>query len=168
MNYVVHSINPVYNHNSKILILGSLPSKKSREAGFYYSHSQNRFWKVMEIIFNEEIPSDISSRIGFLLKNRIAMWDVVSECTIQGSADASIKKVIVNDFSQIFMTANISAIFLTGKTAYNLYKKYCSNNYNEPYYLLPSTSSANCAVSIDRLAAEYSVINNHTIIPEHL
>jgi len=156
MSYIVHKINPVYNHNSKILILGSLPSPKSREAGFYYSNPQNRFWKVMEMVFDERIPSDIGNRIGFLLERKIAVWDVISECTINGAADSSIKKAVVNDFSRIFMTANINAIFLTGKAAYNLYKKYCSENYDKPYYLLPSPSSANCAVPIETLSAEYS------------
>lgn len=155
MNYIVHSIKPIYNHNSKILILGSLPSPKSREVGFFYSHPQNRFWKVMEMIFDEPITSDVNTRIGFLLEHKIAMWDVVSECMIKGAADASIKKVVVNDFTQIFLTAKINAIFLTGKTAYNLYKKYCSASYDIPYYLLPSPSSANCAMSIDTLVTEY-------------
>ena len=155
MSYIIHKINPVYNHNSKILILGSLPSPKSREVGFYYSNPQNRFWKVMELIFDERVPSDTANRIGFLLEHKIAVWDVISECTIQGAADASIKKAVVNDFTQIFLTANINAIFLTGKTAYNLYKKYCSENYSTPYYLLPSPSSANCAVPIETLAIEY-------------
>ena len=158
MSYIVHTINPVYNHNSKILILGSLPSPKSRDAGFFYANPQNRFWKVMGIVFDEQIPADISGRIGFLLEHKLAMWDVISECTIKGAADASIKKAVVNDFTQIFLTANINAIFLTGKTAYNLYKKYCAENYDKPYYLLPSPSSANCAVPIETLAVEYDKI----------
>lgn len=158
MNYIVHSIKPVYNHNSKVLILGTLPSPKSREAGFFYSHPQNRLWKVMELIFNETIDPNTNSRIGFLLEHKIAMWDVVSECVIKGAADASIKKVVVNDFTQIFLTAKINTIFLTGKTAYNLYKKYCSENYDVPYHLLPSPSSANCAVHIDTLVESYKEI----------
>ena len=154
MSYIVHTINPVYNHNSKILVLGSLPSPKSRDVGFFYSHPQNRFWKVMELIFDTQISPDINNRIGFLLEHKIAMWDVISECTIKGAADATIKKAVVNDFTQIFMTANINAVFLTGKTAYNLYVKYCSA-YDAPYYLLPSPSSANCAVPTETLADEY-------------
>ncbi|MCL2517121.1 MAG: DNA-deoxyinosine glycosylase [Oscillospiraceae bacterium] len=158
MDYIIHSIKPVYNHNSKVLILGTLPSPKSREAGFFYSHPQNRFWKIMEIIFGKPIDETINARIAFLLEHNIAMWDVISECCIEGASDATIKKVVVNDFSHIFLTAHIKAVFLTGKTAYNLYEKYCAKYHATPYYLLPSPSSANCAADVNKLVAEYKRI----------
>ena len=158
MDYIIHSIKPVYNHNSKVLILGTLPSPKSRDIGFFYSHPQNRFWNVLAQIFDEPLGDTINARIAFLLEHNIAMWDVISECYIEGAADASIKKVVVNDFAHIFLVADIKAVFLTGKTAYNLYVKYCEKYHKVPYFLLPSTSSANCAADVNKLVAEYKRI----------
>ena len=157
LSHVVHPIKPIYNKNSKVLILGSIPSPKSREIGMFYGHPQNRFWKVLSSLFKEEEPITNEERIAFLLKHNIAVWDVVKECDIVGASDSSIKNVVVNDFSIIKGKARIKAVFTTGKTAYNLYKKYVDNN----VFCLPSTSPANCAKSIQNLVKDYSVLLNY-------
>lgn len=153
-NFLTHPIQPIYDENSKILILGSFPSPKSREKNIFYGHPQNRFWLVLSKLFDEEKPLTNEERKQFLLKHKIAVWDVVKECEIVGASDSSIKNVKVNDLKQIYKVANIRAVFTTGKTAYNLYKKYVDEN----VICLPSPSPANCAISIDNLIKEYSVI----------
>ena len=147
MNRVIHNINPVFDKNSKILILGSFPSLKSREAGFYYSHKQNRFWKVMEKIFNENI------------ENNIDLWDVIKSCDIEGSSDSSIKNICVNDINSILKSSSIKYVFTTGKKAYDLYKKYCFNNTKIDAIYLPSTSSSNIAnYNLEDLISNYKII----------
>ena len=115
-----HPLKPIYNQNSKVLILGTMPSVKSRELNSYYAHPQNRFWKILEKMFNEKI----NDKEQFLLKNKIALWDVVASCDINGSSDSSIKNVIPNNISKIIKESNINMIFTTGKTAFKLYNKY--------------------------------------------
>ncbi len=154
LKHVVHPINPIYNKYSKVLILGSIPSPKSREVGMFYGHPKNRFWKVLAILFKEEEPTTNEERVAFLLKHNIAVWDVVKECDIIGASDSSIKNVVVNDFSIIKNNTNIKAVFTTGKTAFNLYKKYVGND----VFYLPSTSPANCANSLQCLVEGYSVL----------
>lgn len=151
---IIHPLKPIYDSNSKILILGTMPSIKSRENKMYYSHPKNRFWKVLASIFNESIPHTNEEKEKFLLKHNIALWDVLKTCKIKGSSDSSIKDPIVNDFSIIFNKSNITQVFTTGKTAYTLYKKLTGN---ESIYL-PSTSPANCAISLDKLIENYKII----------
>ncbi len=159
MNRVIHNINPVFDKNSKILILGSFPSLKSREAGFYYSHKQNRFWKVMEKIFNENIENNIDCKKIFLLKHNIALWDVIKSCDIEGSSDSSIKNICVNDINSILKSSSIKYVFTTGKKAYDLYKKYCFNNTKIDAIYLPSTSSSNIAnYNLEDLISNYKII----------
>ncbi len=154
VNHIKHNIDPIFDSDSRVLILGSLPSPKSREEGMFYGHPQNRFWRVLAGLFNEELPKANKDKKEFLLKHKIALWDVVKECDIEGALDSTIKNVIVNDFDIILKDANIKAVFTTGRTAYNLFKKYTGK---EPIYL-PSPSPTNCAVKFDRLLNEYSVI----------
>lgn len=157
MEKVCHTLQPVFNKNSKVLILGSIPSPVSRAKGFYYGHPQNRFWRVLEAVFAEKIPDDIDGKRAFLLEKRVALWDVISSCDITGASDSSIKNAVPNDFSVIFSVADIKQVFTTGKTAHSLYRRFTG----ETPALLPSPSPANCAVNFDALVSEYSVILNY-------
>ena len=143
----------VYNKNSKILILGSFPSVKSRELNFYYGHPQNRFWKLMSKIYNEEIGDEIDLKKQFLLKNNIALWDTLKSCEIKGSSDASITNVEINNIEELIKKSNISKIIFNGKTAYNLFVKNAdmTKYSNSEIRILPSTSPANAAYSLDKL-----------------
>lgn len=148
-----HTFGPVYNKNSKILILGSFPSVKSRELNFYYGHPQNRFWKLMSKIYNEEIGDEIYLKKQFLLKNNIALWDSLKSCEIKGSSDASITNVEINNIEELIKKSNISKIIFNGKTAYNLFVKNAdmTKYSNLEIRILPSTSPANAAYSLDKL-----------------
>ncbi len=156
-----HPFPPLWNKNSKILILGSFPSVKSREALFFYGHPQNRFWRVVAAIFNEETPSTIEEKRTFLLKNNIALWDVIASCDIIGSSDASIKSAVANDISPILRGANIKQIFVNGKTAATLYEKHIFPLCQRNAVTLPSTSPANAAWSLERLISEWKKIKNY-------
>lgn len=156
-----HTIEPFYNKNSKILILGSFPSVKSREVGFYYSHPQNRFWKVLAAILNEDVPISINDKKEFLKRNNIALYDVCASCDIKSSSDASIKNVIPNNLDEIFKSANIKVIAFDGKTAFSLYQKYFKNKYNVELISLPSTSPANAKYNMNDLINDYKVLNKY-------
>lgn len=123
--HVTHTFGPVYDENAKILILGSMPSVKSREQQFYYGHPQNRFWKMLARLFDETEPEDIIQKCAFLRRNKIALWDVIASCDIVGSSDSSIRNVKENDMRVILDRAEIQAIFLNGGKAYELFIKYC-------------------------------------------
>ena len=155
---IIHPIQPVYDKDSKVLILGSFPSVKSREEGFFYGHPQNRFWKVTASIFDEEIPRTPQEKKAFLIRNHIALWDVIGSCDIDGSSDSSIRNVKVNDISMILTTADIKAIYLNGKKAYHLYQQYLEPTINREGICLPSTSPANAAWRLERLKQAWSVI----------
>lgn len=157
---IFHPIEPIYNNNSRILILGSFPSIKSREQGFFYGHSQNRFWKVTAAIFDDKIPKSIPEKKVFLLKNRIAVWDVIAACDICGSSDSSIKNVVPNDLNNILNSAAIEKIFVNGKTAEKLYNKYIRSIIGMEAIYLPSTSPANAAWSESRLIEYWQVIKD--------
>lgn len=148
---VKHTIDPVYNGNSRILILGSFPSVKSREQKFFYGHKQNRFWKVLAGILGCEIPQTIEEKKEMLLANHIAVWDVIQSCEIKGSSDASIHDVVPNDLSRILENADIRKIYTNGGKAYELYEKYIYSVNGIKAYKLPSTSPANAGYSLDRL-----------------
>lgn len=157
MTKVKHELKPIYDENSKILILGTMPSMKSREVGFYYAHSQNRFWWVLEQIFEEKIED----KTIFLLDNHIALWDVLAACTITGSSDASIKNAKPNNLQKIVKESKIEVIFTTGKTAYQYYLKFFKDKIHLPVFCLPSTSPANCKVKNEELINEYSIIKKY-------
>lgn len=154
----VHNINPVFDSNSKILILGSFPSVKSREIEFFYGHPQNRFWQVLSAVCESLCPVTTAQKREFLLSNKIAVWDVIKSCEIVGSADSSIRDVTANDLSVILNSANIEAVFTNGGVSTKLYKKYCLPNTNMPSIQLPSTSPANARFSIDMLIEKWSII----------
>lgn len=142
--HLFHNIEPVYNADSRILILGSFPSPKSREMGFYYGHPQNIFWStVAQILGKKEPETTVASRKEFVLANNIALWDVLASCEIKGAADSSIANAVPNDINKILKAAPIKAVFTTGKTATNLYNKYCLAETGRETIYLPSTSPAN-------------------------
>lgn len=154
---IQHPIPPLYDNNSKILILGSFPSVKSREEMFFYGHPQNRFWRVICAVFNRPLPQNIQQKRELLLSCGIAVWDVIASCEITGSADSSIKNVVPNDISEILMTADIKHIYTNGKTAYNLYEKYILKETGRSALCLPSTSPANASWSLERLIKAWSI-----------
>ena len=160
---IVHPIPPIYDANSNILILGSFPSVKSREEGFFYGHPQNRFWKVTSAVFGDAVPCTIEEKTSFLLRNRIALWDVIASCNIDGSSDSTIKNVSANDLSIILNHAAIKQIYVNGKTAYKYYRKYSEKETGMLSVCLPSTSPANAAWSVERLIDAWSCIR----MPEH-
>ena len=183
---ILHEIPPVWNAESRVLILGTMPSPKSREAGFFYMHPQNRFWRVLPTVFGEQFvyandgmhkdesahdmpdrtapdrEAAIDERRGFLLRHHIALWDVLSSCEIHGAADSSIKNAVPNDFHELFERSHIRRVFCTGKMAFNLWQKHCAAEYEPRYNLtsecLPSTSPANAAWSMEQLITAYKPI----------
>lgn len=155
-----HTFLPVFDKNSHILILGSLPSVKSRENGFYYGHPQNRFWKVIANIFNEDVPQTIEEKKAILLHNHIAMWDVILSCDIIGSSDSTIKNVVPTKINQIMKQCDIKTIYANGKTAGKLYRKYTRDSIQREIIELPSTSPANAAYNLERLVEEWKIIKN--------
>lgn len=160
---IKHTLEPIYNENSKVLILGSIPSVKSREEGFYYAHPRNKFWKVLGQLYEEDIDNDKEVKIKFLKRHYIALFDVLQSCDINASSDSSIKNPVVNDFSPILNKAKIKAIFTTGQKAYSLYQKYCYPQTKIKAILLPSTSPANCSKGIEeKLIFEYQKIKYFT------
>lgn len=163
MKRVEHTFDAFYNEDSELLILGSMPSVKSREIGFYYMHPQNRFWKVLSIVFNEEIGSSIEEKKIFLNKHKIALWDVVKSCDIDGSSDSSIKNIEINDISMIIKRSNIKRIYTTGKKSYELYNKYCLKDTLVNAICLYSPSPVKCSISLEKLVENYQVINKNKI-----
>ncbi len=153
-----HPFPPLYDSNSKILILGSFPSVKSREQMFFYGHPQNRFWKVVSAVLGMEEPKSIEEKKSMLLQKGIALWDVIASCEITGSSDSSIKNVVANDISVVLNSANIRTIFVNGKTAEKYYNKYIKNKTSRPAVCLPSTSPANAAWSVQRLEDAWEII----------
>lgn len=156
-----HPFPPVWDKKSKILVLGSFPSVKSREQNFFYGHPQNRFWKVTSSVTQKPLPVSIEEKIKFLLSEGIALWDVISRCDIEGSADSTIRNVRVNDLMPILTEAHIAQIFVNGRTAEKYYNRYTLQQTGRTAVCLPSTSPANAAWSLPRLIDEWSVINTY-------
>ena len=168
----VHPIPPLFDEQSEILILGSFPSVKSREAHFFYGHPQNRFWKVLASIFHSEIPTTIEEKKHLVLSNHLALWDVIAECDIAGSSDSSIKNVKANNLHVILDHSKVTNIFVNGKTAEKMYKKYIEPAIGIPAEVLPSTSPANAAWSLERLTEEWGQRINRSLqtdspLPDH-
>ena len=155
---MLHTIPPIYDSNSKVLILGSFPSVKSREIQFFYGHPQNRFWRVMAEVLNCNIPASIEEKRAMLINNGIALWDVIYSCDIEGSDDASIRNVIPNDLALVINNAQIKRIFTNGKTANRLYEKYCIQSTSMSSESLPSTSPANAGYSFEKLVNAWKVV----------
>lgn len=153
----VHTIEPVFDSASRILILGSFPSVKSREAGFFYGHPQNRFWKVLAGITDSEVPVTTEEKKAFLLQRHIAVWDVIASCVITGSSDSSIREVVPNEIGRVLEAAPIRCIFCNGGTSYQLYKKYLYPLTGREAVKLPSTSPANAAWNLEKLKSEWKI-----------
>lgn len=152
---IKHPIPPLFDENAKILILGSFPSVKSRECGFYYGHPQNRFWKVTAFVFGEEVPYTVEEKRSMILRNHVALWDVIASCDITGSSDSSIKNVVPNDVKRVINSSNVQKIYVNGKKAKSLYDKYLEKELGITAVCLPSTSPANASWSLDRLQNEW-------------
>jgi hypoxanthine-DNA glycosylase len=159
---LTHPLAPIYDEHSKVLILGTFPSPKSRETAFYYGHPQNRFWRVMAAVLESEVPQNNEEKTVFLLKNKLALWDVIHSCEITGAADGSIRNPVANDFSEILHKADIKAVFTTGMTATRLYQKHCLSQTGIPAVYLPSTSPANRSCSFEMLVEKYGVVKQFT------
>lgn len=155
---VTHDFEPIFNKESRILMLGTMPSPKSREVGFYYGHPRNRFWKVVSDVCGEALPETKEEKIAFALLNKIAVWDVLAGCEIKGAEDASIRNPVANDMNLILQHADIRAVFATGQKAAQLYKKHCQPLTGMEIITLPSTSPANCSVSYEKLFEAYEMI----------
>lgn len=156
--HVTHPFAPVYNESSEILILGSLPSVKSREQNFFYGHPRNRFWEVIAHLLGEPRPQTIDEKRTMLLRHHIAIWDVIYSCDIQGSSDSSIRNVVPTDLRKIIDEASITRIYCNGRTSGNLYQRFQEKQLSIPAITLPSTSPANAAYSLERLIAEWKQI----------
>lgn len=152
-NHIQHTFAPVYDGKSQLLILGSFPSVKSREQGFYYGHAQNRFWKVLAAILNWEVPITMEEKKKMLLKNHIAIWDVIDSCDIKGSSDSSIRNVVPADIPGILKKTQIQRVYANGKTAGKLYQKLIQPDTEMEIIVLPSTSPANAGCSLEKLVA---------------
>lgn len=159
MNRVEHTLEPLYNKESRTLILGSMPSVASRARLKYYGHPSNRFWMILERVYETQI-TDWKS---FILDNHLALWDVIASCDINSSSDASIKNVKVNDIKKLLDNAKIENIFVLGKTAYKLYNKYIFPTIKRSAIVLPSPSSANARMRLEDLVEEYKIIRTLTI-----
>jgi len=157
MKRLLHELPKIYSKESKVLILGSFPSVKSRKISYYYGHKMNRFWKVLSFLFKEDIPDDNDSRTEFILRHNLALWDVIESCEIVGSSDSSIKNVKVNDIKSISNNSNLRLIICNGNKAYDLYQKHVEG-VDIPVIKLPSTSPANAGWSLERLCEQYKVI----------
>ncbi|MCR5372203.1 MAG: DNA-deoxyinosine glycosylase [Solobacterium sp.] len=153
---LLHPFPPLWDEESRVLILGSFPSVMSRKNAFYYAHPQNRFWKLMSLIYEEEI----SDRAAFCHRHHIALWDVIESCTITGSSDSSIRDVKVNDIAELLLKSRIRQVFTTGSTAWNLYRKYVTADIEA--VRLPSTSPANAAMKLEDLLPYYRQIREVT------
>lgn len=153
-----HPFPPVYDGFSRILILGSFPSAASREMNFYYGHKQNRFWPLMARLYGEPVPQTVEERRRFALVHGIALWDSIASCTIIGSSDLSIRDAVPNKISELLHAAPIERVYCNGKTSHSCYEKYVYPETRLHAEALPSTSPANAAWSMDRLASAWSVI----------
>ncbi len=153
METVTHTFAPVFDGASRVLVLGTFPSVKSRENRFYYGHPQNRFWRVMAGVTCGNVPQTLEEKKELLLTGRIALWDVIASCEITGSSDSSIRSVVPNDIAGLLLNTKIQAVFCNGQKAYELYVRYCEKNCGKKAVRLPSTSPANAAWNLERLTA---------------
>lgn len=158
VEHVEHPIPPLYNADSRILILGSFPSVKSRESMFFYGHPQNRFWRLLATLFNEPVPQSVEEKKRLALKHGVALWDVLASCDIVGSSDASIQNPTPNDIEKILNESSVEHIFTNGKTAYTFYNRYLLEKTGKKAELLPSTSPANAAWNFERLLDAWKII----------
>ena len=158
MNYLQHPFGPLFNESSRVLILGSFPSVKSREQNFFYGHPQNRFWKTIAAVFEQPVPQSIEEKKQLILSNGLALWDSIASCEITGSSDSSIRNARANDISIILDKCNIARIYCNGRKSHELYRKYIEPATGREAVCLPSTSPANAQWTLERLIDAWSVI----------
>ncbi|MGN0362383.1 MAG: DNA-deoxyinosine glycosylase [Bilifractor sp.] len=156
--FLVHPIPPFFDRDARVLVLGSFPSVKSRESGFFYGHPRNRFWTMIAAECNTEVPVSIPQKKEFLREHHIAMWDTIRSCTITGSSDSSIRDVVPNDLNRILEAAPIRNIYCNGTTSYNLYMKYIYPQTGRAALKMPSTSPANAAWTLEKLIDAWRII----------
>ena len=154
--HIIHPFPPIYDEHSEILILGSLPSVKSREQMFFYGHPQNRFWKVLSAVLGETLPTTIEEKKQMLLRNHIALWDTIYSCDIIGSSDSSIRNVVPTDLNRILAESAVSRIYCNGKTSGKYFEKYQQKILGMEAQVLPSTSPANAAYSVEKLISVWA------------
>lgn len=159
MSYLQHPFGPLFNENSRVLILGSFPSVKSREQNFFYGHPQNRFWRVIAAVFGQPVPQNIEEKKQLILTNRLALWDSIASCEITGSSDASIKNARANDIGIILGNCNIDRIYCNGRKSHELYRKYIEPGAGREAICLPSTSPANAQWTLEKLIEAWFVIS---------
>ncbi|MCI7125683.1 MAG: DNA-deoxyinosine glycosylase [Agathobaculum sp.] len=155
---VIHDIPPLYDADCRVLLLGSIPSPKSRETRFFYGHPQNRFWRVLAAVLGEETPQTVEQKRALCLNHHIALWDTIAKCDIAGASDTSIKNAMPNDIGWLLTRTRIDRVFATGGKSAALYRKLIEPVTHLPITALPSTSPANAAWSLDRLVEAYRVI----------
>ena len=160
MERVEHPFPPVVDANCRVLILGSFPSVRSREDGFFYGHPQNRFWPLLAAVYDEDTPASIPEKKALLLRHRIALWDVIASCEITGSSDSSIRNVFPNDVSSLLKQTGIERIYCNGRRAYDLYCRLLASSTGVEAILLPSTSPANAAWRLERLIEAWQIIRH--------
>ena len=158
MNYLQHPFGPLFNEGSKVLILGSFPSVKSREQNFFYGHPQNRFWKVIAAVFKQPVPQSVDEKKQLILTNRLALWDSIAGCEITGSSDASIRNARANDLGVILDNCSIERIYCNGRKSHERYCRYIEPQTGREAVCLPSTSPANAQWTLERLIEAWSVI----------
>ena len=155
---IVHDIPPLYDAESRVLLLGSLPSPASREAHFFYGHPRNRFWPVLAAVLGEKTPETIEEKREMCHKHHIALWDTIAKCDIAGASDASVRNAEPNDIGRLLRESRIERIFATGAKAGELYRRLIEPQTHVPVTVLPSTSPANAAWTFERLVEAYRVI----------
>ena len=155
---ILHPFGPLFGPDSRILILGSFPSVKSREQNFFYGHPQNRFWKVMAALYGQDMPRTIPEKKDLILSHGLALWDSIASCVITGSSDASIRDVRANDLRIILDHAPIERIYCNGRKSHEMYERYILPSLGRDAACLPSTSPANAQWSLEKLIAAWSVI----------
>jgi hypoxanthine-DNA glycosylase len=155
---VVHPFEPVYDRESRVLVLGTMPSPASRVQGFYYGHPRNRFWQVLAAVFGEPFPRTVEERRSLALRRGIALWDVLASCGICGAADSSIENPVCNDFRSLIAKTGITRVFTTGAKAYVLYTELGLPQTGIPAEALPSTSGANARYSLAELTERYMAL----------
>ena len=158
---IIHPLEALYNENSKVLVLGSFPSVKSREVSFFYGHPRNRFWKVIPALFGEEEPLTIEKKKELILRRNLALWDSIHSCEITGSSDSSVRNVVPNDISKIIGNSKVSKVFCNGALSHKMYMKYIFPDTKIEAVKLPSTSPANAAYSLDKLIEEWKIIQEY-------
>ncbi len=156
--HIVHPFGPLYDAHSEILILGSLPSVKSREQNFFYGHPQNRFWPLLALLFGERAPETVEEKKALALRHHVALWDTIYSCDIVGSSDSSIRSVVPTDLRPILAGSGVRHIFCNGRTSGQYYHKYQEKTLGRNAVVLPSTSPANAAWTMERLAEAWRVI----------